>query len=73
MSATNRLGHVRKIAVIGAGYVGLPVAAAFARTDMAVVAFDINGLLRNGTGMVRDVKCRLPRGGQPAGVESWRL
>lgn len=33
--------HSRKISVIGLGYVGLPVAAAFA-TDQAVIGFDIN-------------------------------
>jgi UDP-N-acetyl-D-galactosamine dehydrogenase len=32
----------RKIAVIGLGYVGLPVAAAFAREGFSVVGFDIN-------------------------------
>jgi UDP-N-acetyl-D-galactosamine dehydrogenase len=34
--------HRRKIAVIGLGYVGLPVAAAFARAGNPVVAFDID-------------------------------
>lgn len=33
--------HSRKISVIGLGYVGLPVAAAFA-TDQTVIGFDIN-------------------------------
>ena len=32
----------RKIAVIGLGYVGLPVAVAFAREGFAVVGFDID-------------------------------
>jgi UDP-N-acetyl-D-glucosamine/UDP-N-acetyl-D-galactosamine dehydrogenase len=32
----------RKIAVIGLGYVGLPVAAAFARAGMPVVGFDVD-------------------------------
>jgi UDP-N-acetyl-D-glucosamine/UDP-N-acetyl-D-galactosamine dehydrogenase len=36
------LPHQRKIAVIGLGYVGLPVAAAFARSGAAVVGFDID-------------------------------
>jgi UDP-N-acetyl-D-galactosamine dehydrogenase len=36
------LSHSRKIAVIGLGYVGLPVAVAFARTGAAVVSFDID-------------------------------
>ncbi len=34
--------HQRKIAVIGLGYVGLPVAVAFARSGAAVVGFDLN-------------------------------
>jgi UDP-N-acetyl-D-glucosamine/UDP-N-acetyl-D-galactosamine dehydrogenase len=42
MSAIERLGHGRKIAVIGLGYVGLPVAAAFARSGTPVIAFDIS-------------------------------
>ena len=36
------MAHGRKIAVIGLGYVGLPVAAAFARAGIAVVGFDID-------------------------------
>ena len=32
----------RRIAVIGLGYVGLPVAAAFARKGFAVVGFEID-------------------------------
>ena len=35
------LSHGRKIAVIGLGYVGLPVAVAFARSGVPVVGFDI--------------------------------
>ena len=34
--------HRRKIAVIGLGYVGLPVAVAFARSGAAVIGFDID-------------------------------
>ena len=34
--------HGRKIAVIGLGYVGLPVAAAFARAGVPVTGFDID-------------------------------
>ena len=34
--------HGRKIAVIGLGYVGLPVAAAFAKSGAPVVGFDIS-------------------------------
>lgn len=36
------MSHGRKIAVIGLGYVGLPVAAAFARGGTPVVGFDID-------------------------------
>jgi UDP-N-acetyl-D-galactosamine dehydrogenase len=36
------MSHGRKIAVIGLGYVGLPVAAAFAREGTPVIAFDID-------------------------------
>ncbi len=42
--------HGRKIAVIGLGYVGLPVAAAFARAGSAVVGFDIDA------GRVKELK-----------------
>ena len=34
--------HTRKIAVIGLGYVGLPVAVAFARSGASVIGFDID-------------------------------
>ena len=36
------MSHSRKIAVIGLGYVGLPVAVAFAKSGVPVVGFDIN-------------------------------
>src|SRR3954451_3780035 len=36
------MSHGRKIAVIGLGYVGLPVAAAFARTGCPAIGFDID-------------------------------
>ena len=36
------MAHSRKIAVIGLGYVGLPVAVAFARAGSPVIGFDIN-------------------------------
>ncbi|OQW58756.1 MAG: GDP-mannose dehydrogenase [Proteobacteria bacterium SG_bin9] len=36
------MAHGRKIAVIGLGYVGLPVAAAFGRTGVPVIGFDID-------------------------------
>src|SRR5262245_4286328 len=36
------MAHGRKIAVIGLGYVGLPVAVAFARSGAPVIGFDID-------------------------------
>ena len=49
----------RKIAVIGLGYVGLPVAAAFARAGNPVVGFDIDEArvqeLRAGQDRTREV------------------
>lgn len=36
------MSHNRKIAVIGLGYVGLPVAASFARAGASVVGFDVD-------------------------------
>ena len=50
----------RKIAVIGLGYVGLPVAVAFAREGFAVTGFDIDGLrvreLERGHDRTREVE-----------------
>ena len=34
------MSHKRKISVIGLGYVGLPAAAAFARSGVPVVGYD---------------------------------
>ncbi len=42
MTETAPLAHDRKIGVIGLGYVGLPVAVAFARSGAPVVGFDID-------------------------------
>ncbi len=54
------MGHERKIAVIGLGYVGLPVAVAFARSGVAVVGFDISedrvSELRRGIDRTREVE-----------------
>ena len=36
------MSHGRRIAVIGLGYVGLPVAVSFARSGVPVVGFDID-------------------------------
>ena len=50
----------RKIAVIGLGYVGLPVAVAFAREGFAVTGFDIDALrvgeLNSGQDRTREVE-----------------
>jgi UDP-N-acetyl-D-galactosamine dehydrogenase len=58
----------RRIAVLGLGYVGLPVAAAFARRDFAVIGYDIDaGRVRelnegfDRTGEVDAADLRLPR------------
>jgi len=52
--------HQRKIAVIGLGYVGLPVAVAFARSGVAVVGFDVDRSrieeLRAGVDRTREVE-----------------
>jgi UDP-N-acetyl-D-glucosamine/UDP-N-acetyl-D-galactosamine dehydrogenase len=49
----------RTIAVIGLGYVGLPVATAFGRAGFKVIGFDVNtnriAELRNGTDRTREV------------------
>ena len=54
------MSHRRKIAVIGLGYVGLPVAVAFAREGFAVTGFDIDALrvreLEQGQDRTREVE-----------------
>jgi UDP-N-acetyl-D-glucosamine/UDP-N-acetyl-D-galactosamine dehydrogenase len=54
------MSHRRKIAVIGLGYVGLPVAVAFAREGFLVVGFDIDKErvreLKNGRDRTREVE-----------------
>src|SRR5579871_5033467 len=54
------LSHGRKIAVIGLGYVGLPVAVAFARAGAPVIGFDIDRTrideLRAGHDRTREVE-----------------
>jgi len=54
------LPHSRKIAVVGLGYVGLPVAVAFARAGAPVVGFDIDrgrvDELRTGLDRTREVE-----------------
>lgn len=52
--------HGRKIAVIGLGYVGLPVAVAFARSGAPVIGFDVNATrvaeLKSGHDRTREVE-----------------
>jgi UDP-N-acetyl-D-galactosamine dehydrogenase len=52
--------HDRKLAVIGLGYVGLPVAVSFARTGVPVIGFDIDAArieeLRAGHDRTREVE-----------------
>jgi len=54
--------HNRRIAVIGLGYVGLPVAVSFARSAARVIGFDIDpsriAELRSGHDRTREVDCR---------------
>jgi UDP-N-acetyl-D-galactosamine dehydrogenase len=72
--------HSRKIAVIGLGYVGLPVAVAFARSGAPVIGFDINrkriGDLRAGIDITREVEpanlvqAKLAYASDPAALKS---
>jgi len=54
------MAHGRKIAVVGLGYVGLPVAVSFARSGVPVVGFDVDagrvGELRQGKDRTREVE-----------------
>lgn len=54
------MAHGRKIAVIGLGYVGLPVAVAFARSGVPVIGFDIDAgrvkELKSGNDRTREVE-----------------
>jgi UDP-N-acetyl-D-galactosamine dehydrogenase len=54
------LGHGRKLGIIGLGYVGLPVATAFARSGVPVIGFDIDRKrvdeLRGGHDRTREVE-----------------
>ena len=54
------MAHGRKIAVIGLGYVGLPVAVAFARSGAPVIGFDIDRKrideLRSGHDRTREIE-----------------
>jgi UDP-N-acetyl-D-glucosamine/UDP-N-acetyl-D-galactosamine dehydrogenase len=54
------VAHGRKIAVIGLGYVGLPVAVAFARSGAPVIGFDVDrgrlDELRSGHDRTREVE-----------------
>ncbi len=54
------MAHGRKIAVVGLGYVGLPVAVSFARSGVPVVGFDVDmgrvDELRQGKDRTREVE-----------------
>jgi UDP-N-acetyl-D-galactosamine dehydrogenase len=54
------VAHARKIGVIGLGYVGLPVAVAFARSGVPVIGFDVDRKrieeLRGGYDRTREVE-----------------
>jgi UDP-N-acetyl-D-galactosamine dehydrogenase len=54
------VAHGRNIAVIGLGYVGLPVAVSFARSGVPVVGFDVDAArvaeLRDGKDRTREVE-----------------
>jgi UDP-N-acetyl-D-galactosamine dehydrogenase len=54
------VAHGRRIAVIGLGYVGLPVAVSFARSGIPVVGFDVDASriaeLNEGTDRTREVE-----------------
>jgi len=54
------MAHGRKIAVVGLGYVGLPVAVAFARSGVPVVGFDVDARriaeLKEGNDRTREVE-----------------
>jgi UDP-N-acetyl-D-galactosamine dehydrogenase len=56
---------MRKIAVVGLGYVGLPVAVAFARSSSEVIGFDVDKLriaeLRDGNDRTREVESEVLR------------
>jgi UDP-N-acetyl-D-galactosamine dehydrogenase len=54
------MNHGRKVSVIGLGYVGLPVAVAFAREGASVVAFDVD------TARVAELKAGRDRTGEIA-------
>src|SRR5262249_18411085 len=59
-SGLDQMKHGGKIAVIGLGYVGLPVAVSFARSGVPVVGFDIDAgrvaEIREGIDRTREVE-----------------
>jgi UDP-N-acetyl-D-glucosamine/UDP-N-acetyl-D-galactosamine dehydrogenase len=59
------MSHDRKIAVIGLDFVGLPMAAAFARAGSPVIGFDIDAErvreLQAGRGRTREVDASDPK------------
>ena len=66
------VSHGRKIAVIGLGYVGLPVAVAFARSGAPVVGFDIDP---QRIGDLHAGRCQAPgeRGSRLSGADDDRV
>ncbi|TVR95720.1 MAG: nucleotide sugar dehydrogenase [Rhodospirillales bacterium] len=58
--ASDHGNHGRRISVVGLGYVGLPVAVAFGRTGVPVVAFDVDAKrvqeLRDGIDRTHEVE-----------------
>jgi UDP-N-acetyl-D-galactosamine dehydrogenase len=52
------MSHGRKVSVVGLGYVGLPVAVAFARLGQPVIAFDIS------EARIRELKSGVDRTGE---------
>ena len=56
--------HGRKLAVIGLGYVGLPVAVAFARQGTPVIGFDID------EGRIRELEAGFDRTHEVAAATS---
>jgi 6-phosphogluconate dehydrogenase (decarboxylating) len=66
--------HSRKLAIIGLGYVGLPVAVAFGRQGTRVIGFDIDTAriseLKGGRDRTRSCHDRF---GNPSSADySWR-
>ncbi len=57
------MGNRRKLAVVGLGYVGLPVAVAFARAGFPVIGFDVD------RDRIADLRGGIDRTGEVAGAD----